>query len=142
MAERDQVKSKKGAQRGKVGASAAVLASPARRAAKPEKAAAARRPEAKALAKAKPVSDAKAVRGAAPADAGRSAGVSPPGVIEEAIVRLEMEVRSLAAERDRLTAELMAARQQVSALEAANAAAVTRIDWVIDSLQSLLEDRD
>ena len=46
-------------------------------------------------------------------------------------------IRALEAERDRLAAELKAARERIAALEAAREQVLNRIDWVIDSLHSL-----
>jgi hypothetical protein len=43
-------------------------------------------------------------------------------------------------ERDALKAELAAAKVRIEALETANAEAVNRINWIIDSLQSLKDD--
>jgi hypothetical protein len=42
-------------------------------------------------------------------------------------------------ERDELRAELDAARQRITALEAQRSQAIDRIDWVIDSLQHMVE---
>jgi hypothetical protein len=46
---------------------------------------------------------------------------------------------SLARERDELRAELSAAQQRIAALEAQRRNAIDRIDWVIDSLQHVIE---
>ena len=46
---------------------------------------------------------------------------------------------ALERERDALRAELEAARQRIAALEAQRNQAVDRIDWVIDSLQHVIE---
>lgn len=46
---------------------------------------------------------------------------------------------SLERERDELRAELEAARQRITALEAQRRQAIDRIDWVIDSLQHMAE---
>ena len=43
----------------------------------------------------------------------------------------------LEAERDRLAAELAAAKAQIATLEAARDQVLNRIDWVIDSLHTL-----
>jgi chromosome segregation ATPase len=52
-----------------------------------------------------------------------------------------VEVRLAAVERQReeLTAELEVARQRITVLEAQRRQAVDRIDWVIDSLQHVVE---
>jgi hypothetical protein len=46
---------------------------------------------------------------------------------------------SLERERDELRTELEAARQRITALEAQRRQAIDRIDWVIDSLQQMVE---
>ena len=48
-------------------------------------------------------------------------------------------MRSLESERDRLTAELAEAHARIAKLEAARTQVVNRIDWVINSLQNLIE---
>jgi len=50
------------------------------------------------------------------------------------------EVQALKKERDNLRAELSAAKQRITDLEAINENAVNRIDWVLDSLHTLLEN--
>lgn len=50
---------------------------------------------------------------------------------------LAAELRTLRAERAQLAAELEIARARITELEAARTEAINRIDWVIDSLQSL-----
>ena len=49
-------------------------------------------------------------------------------------------IRTLEAERDRLLAELTAAKKRIAALEVARDQVLNRIDWVIDSLHSLTDD--
>ena len=44
------------------------------------------------------------------------------------------------AERDQLKADLALARKRIAELEAQRAALADRIDWVIDSLHSLLDE--
>lgn len=56
------------------------------------------------------------------------------------IERLESAVSELTAERDRLQRALTTADARVAALEEQNRAAVDRINWVIDSLQSALDE--
>ena len=53
--------------------------------------------------------------------------------------QLTGEVQALKRERDDLRTELTAAKQRISELEALNENAVNRIDWVLDSLHTLLE---
>lgn len=53
--------------------------------------------------------------------------------------QLEREVMALKKERDDLRGELMAAKQRIGELEALNEEAVNRIEWVLDSLHTLLE---
>lgn len=61
--------------------------------------------------------------------------------LSTAIERLESKVKSLQEERDRLAAELKAAKATIASLESAQTDAVNRIDWVIDSLHNILEDK-
>ncbi len=49
-------------------------------------------------------------------------------------------IAELEAERDRLKAELAAAKERIARLEESRAQVVNRIDWVIDSLHTLIED--
>lgn len=49
-------------------------------------------------------------------------------------------ISRLEAERDRLAAELAAAKAQIATLETARDQVLNRIDWVIDSLHSLSRD--
>lgn len=60
--------------------------------------------------------------------------------LESAIERLEASVASLKRERDALAAELAAAKTEIATLDAARKSAVDRIDWVIDSLNTVLQD--
>lgn len=76
----------------------------------------------------------KAKRSAAPRKATTSAGLS------EAVQRLEARARVLESERDGLKAELELARAMITRLEERHGQVVTRIDWVIDSLRSAIEN--
>jgi chromosome segregation ATPase len=73
--------------------------------------------------------------GARAAKPGEAAAASEPRGTPAADRIAELE-----AERDRLKAELAAARERISRLEEARAQVVNRIDWVIDSLHTLIED--
>ena len=73
------------------------------------------------VASATPKTAAKRPRSAEPPDSG--------GMVAE--------IRTLRAEKAQLAAELEAARARIAELEAARTDAINRIDWVIDSLQSL-----
>jgi chromosome segregation ATPase len=63
------------------------------------------------------------------------------GSLQVAVERLESRMAELERERDALAQELAAAKQQVATLETARTQAINRIDWVLDSLQSLTEDK-
>lgn len=76
-------------------------------------------------------------RAAKPADTAPKP-ISRDSIPKEASV--EARIRALEAERDRLMAELAAARTRISDLERSREQIVNRIDWVIDSLHSLLEE--
>ena len=62
----------------------------------------------------------------------RSAGKATPDTKASGLASLERE-------RDTLRAELEAARQRIGVLEAQRRQAIDRIDWVIDSLQHVVE---
>ena len=53
---------------------------------------------------------------------------------------LEARIQALEAERDRLMAELKAAQTRIADLERTREQVVNRIDWVIDSLHSLIDE--
>lgn len=55
------------------------------------------------------------------------------------LAQLERELKTLKSERDDLRTELKVAKQRIGELEALNDDAVNRIDWVLDSLHSLIE---
>ncbi len=61
--------------------------------------------------------------------------------LETSVERLEASVEQMRCERDRMAAELAAAKEQIVALEKARKEAVDRIDWVIGSLSSALEEK-
>lgn len=73
---------------------------------------------------------------AAPAKPARKAAKSGAS-----LKKLEAEARALKTERDSLRAELTAAKKRIAELEAINEDAVNRIDWVLDSLHTLLEKK-
>ncbi len=75
----------------------------------------------------------------APSKAVRPAANSGQNPLQAAIERLEASVAELSSTRERLGAELTAARKQVAVLEAARLDAVNRLDWAIDSLQSAIQ---
>lgn len=80
--------------------------------------------------------DQQTTKRAAPAKPARKA--AKPGVT---LKKLEAEAQALKKERDSLRAELTAAKKRIAELEAINEDAVNRIDWVLDSLHSLLEKK-
>lgn len=61
--------------------------------------------------------------------------------LSSAVERLEAKITALQSERDTLNSELKEARARIAELEAANKDAVNRIDWVIDSLHNILEEK-
>ncbi len=52
---------------------------------------------------------------------------------------LETRLAAIAAERDAALAELASVRAQLAELETARSQAVNRIDWIIDSLKTVIE---
>ncbi len=67
----------------------------------------------------------------------RSAKARTPA--KTAAQRSAARVKSLEQECDRLKAQLALAKERIADLEESRVKAVNRIDWVIDSLQSVLE---
>lgn len=61
--------------------------------------------------------------------------------LSSAVERLEGKLKALQGERDGLHSELNAARARIAELEALQKDAVNRIDWVIDSLHNLVEEK-
>ena len=61
--------------------------------------------------------------------------------LQAALERLEANVSGLKRERDLLSADLAAAKAHIAALESARADAANRIDWVLNSLQSVMLDK-
>lgn len=57
----------------------------------------------------------------------------------DAVQRLEARATALERERDRLKTELEAAQSRIAVLEESRRQAANRIDWVIDSLHSLVD---
>lgn len=82
--------------------------------------------------------DQQATKRTAPKKAAKARKPAKPRVT---LKQLENEARALKRERDELRDELMAAKQRIAELQAINEDAVNRIDWVLDSLHSLLESR-
>ncbi len=64
-----------------------------------------------------------------------------PTELKSAMQRLETKVKQLQAERDQLKSDLKVAKARIGELEAQQTEAVNRIDWVIDSLHNLIEDK-
>ncbi len=61
--------------------------------------------------------------------------------LSDAVKRLESRIKSLQVERDALNGELKAAQERIAEMEAAHKDAVNRIDWVIDSLHNIVEEK-
>jgi predicted RNase H-like nuclease (RuvC/YqgF family) len=61
--------------------------------------------------------------------------------LESAVERLEASISTLKRERDDLAARLASAQAEIAALDTARKAAIDRIDWVIDSLHTALQDK-
>ena len=64
---------------------------------------------------------------------------APANPLVLAVERLEATVADLKRQRDATEAELTAARAQIAALEEARIDAINRIDWVLDSLTTVLQ---
>lgn len=74
---------------------------------------------------------------ARPADS--AAGSASAAGLADAVQRLEARAKTLERERDSLKSELEAAQARIRRLEETRAEAVNRIDWVIDSLQNIVD---
>ena len=61
--------------------------------------------------------------------------------LQAAVDRLEARVHELKRERDAFETELAIAKAKIAALEAARTDAINRIDWVLDSLHTVLQDK-
>lgn len=72
--------------------------------------------------------------------AASKAALSGRKAAASAVATPEQRIAALEAERDRLAAELKAAQTRIRNLEQSREQVLNRIDWVIDSLQSLVED--
>lgn len=97
-------------------------------------------PPARAAAKpAKPASRAPAKPPARAAKPAPRAAAS--NALELAVQRLEASVAELKRERDDLATRLANAQAEITALDSARKAAIDRIDWVIDSLHTALQDK-
>jgi predicted RNase H-like nuclease (RuvC/YqgF family) len=75
------------------------------------------------------------------AKAGAPQKMAVPAQLAATVERLESKVQALKDERAALKEQLKVARARVKELEAAQTDAVNRIDWVIDSLHNLLEEK-
>jgi predicted nucleic acid-binding Zn-ribbon protein len=73
--------------------------------------------------------------------ASKSRAKPTPAKLTSAVEKLEAKFKALQVERDKLKAELAEAHARIKKLEAQQTDAVNRIDWVIDSLHNLVEDK-
>jgi len=64
-----------------------------------------------------------------------------PPQLAASVERLEGKLKALQDERDKLKSDLKVALTRIGELEATQTDAVNRIDWVIDSLHNVLEDK-
>jgi prefoldin subunit 5 len=74
-----------------------------------------------------------------PGSARQKPAAPSPGAVSR---DLEERCKALERERDDLKANLEAARARITTLEESRSQIANRIDWVIDSLQSLVENGD
>ncbi len=70
-----------------------------------------------------------------------TAKAKPTEALDKAMARLEGEVATLRQERDALASDLAAARERIAALESTHEQAINRIDWVIDSLHNVMNEK-
>ena len=78
---------------------------------------------------------------ARPVAANTPSRADQPAPLEAAVQRLEASVAELKRERDELAARLLSAQAEITTLNSARKAAIDRIDWVIDSLHTALQDK-
>lgn len=64
-----------------------------------------------------------------------------PAQLAASVERLEGKLKALQDERDKLKSDLKVALTRIGELEATQTDAVNRIDWVIDSLHNIVEDK-
>jgi predicted RNase H-like nuclease (RuvC/YqgF family) len=64
-----------------------------------------------------------------------------PNALQSAVDRLEARVLELKRERDELAAKLEAAANEIATLDKSRIEAINRIDWVLDSLQTVLQEK-
>jgi predicted RNase H-like nuclease (RuvC/YqgF family) len=64
-----------------------------------------------------------------------------PNALQVAVDRLEARVLELKRERDDLAAKLATATTEIASLDASRVEAINRIDWVLDSLQTVLQEK-
>ena len=64
-----------------------------------------------------------------------------PSQLAASVERLEGKLKALQDERDKLKSDLKVALTRIGELEATQTDAVNRIDWVIDSLHNIVEDK-
>lgn len=78
-----------------------------------------------------------------PQKAKRSAPKKKAGLpqLAASVERLEGKLKALQDERDKLKSDLKVALTRIGELEATQTDAVNRIDWVIDSLHNIVEDK-
>lgn len=98
-------------------------------------------PSARAAAKAAKPASRAAPKAPARAPAPPAPRPDPSKALEQAIERLEASVAGLKRERDELTARLANAQTEIVSLDKARKAAIDRIDWVIDSLHTALQNK-
>ena len=55
--------------------------------------------------------------------------------------QLELRIKKSEAERDQLAEELASAREEIAQLKAKHTQAVNQIDWVLDSLHNIVDDK-
>jgi sugar-specific transcriptional regulator TrmB len=65
----------------------------------------------------------------------------PSNALQAAVDRLEARVLELKRERDELADKLAAATAEIATLDSSRVEAINRIDWVLDSLQTVLQEK-
>ena len=78
---------------------------------------------------------------ATPSASSRGVPKAEPNALQAAVDRLEARVVELKRERDAMAADLASAKAEIAALDASRIDAINRIDWVLDSLHTVLQDK-
>ncbi|MGH1418745.1 MAG: hypothetical protein ACRBCJ_07795 [Hyphomicrobiaceae bacterium] len=69
------------------------------------------------------------------------ASTPPTSPVGEGVDGMETRLKLVEVERDQLAAQLELAKQEITALKAKHLQAVNQIDWVLDSLHNIVDEK-